>query len=330
MRTGMRVWAAAIAALLLGVGAAQAQDCGLKQYDSLTMEVYPDRLLLPVTLGTVPKKMILRLEDAVNGMDAAAASALDLRITSIPPNIHFHRGGEEITRIAHVPEMHFGRQTMKNVEFLMVRAGHYDDEAVGDLGTQMFQKVDYELDIAGAKFNLFSPDHCPGKTVYWTKTPFAELPLKPSPELTYIRTEMMLDDHPVTVALSTVGRSRIGMNAMRRLFNVDENSPELTVVGQDLLGHKTYRYAFKTLTAGGLTINNPAIMVYDEEPRPGCNDKLHFAMPEPSAFHTSDRPQLARCFGGDDAVLGLSVLSKLHIYVSGQEKKLYLTSAEAK
>ena len=32
---------------------------------------------------------------------------------------------------------------------------------------------------------------------------------------------------------------------------------------------------------------------------------------------------------GDDLVLGLSVLKKLHLYVSSKEKLLYLTSADA-
>lgn len=141
----------------------------------------------------------------------------------------------------------------------------------------------------------------------------------------------MLDGHPVMVAFSTVGRSRIGMNAMRALFNVDETSPDLVAVSQDLLGHKLYKYPFKTLTADGLTVTNPDILVYDEQPKAQCNDKLHFAFPEPSQqVHSTERARLTQCFGGDDAVLGLSVLRKLHLYVSSKENVMYLTSAEAK
>ena len=47
-------------------------------------------------------------------------------------------------------------------------------------------------------------------------------------------------------------------------------------------------------------------------------------------MHSTDQPRLARCFGGNDAMLGLSVLSKLHLYVSNKEKMLYLTGADAK
>jgi hypothetical protein len=326
----MRIWMAAIAVLALGAGAAQAQNCGLKQYDSLPMEVSPNRLLLPVTFGTVPKKMVFRLDSAANGITADSAEALDMRFTSMPPHLIFHRDGREITRIAHASEVHLGRQTLNGMEFLVFPPEGHPDEVVGDIGTHMFENADMELDIGGGKLNLFSPDHCPGQTVYWTKTGFAQVPLKPAGEMGFVRAEVMLDGHPVTVALSTVGRSRIGMNAMRRIFNVDETSPDLVPVDQDLLGRKFYRYAFKTLTADGLTINNPAILVYDEEPRPECNDKLHFAFPDQTPLHSTDQVRLARCFGGDDAVLGLSVLSELHLYVSTKEKILYLTSAGAK
>ena len=321
---------AVIAVLALGAAEARAQDCALKQYDSLPMEVYPDHLLLPVTLGTMPGKLLFRMSDAASGLDGDTVAKLDPHITSMPPNVRFHRDGQEITRIAHVPEVHLGRQTLKDMEFLVLRPGRYSDGVVGDLGTHLFEKLDFELDMAGAKFNIFSADHCPGKVVYWTQTGFARLPLKSNKDMGYVRAEVMLDGHPVTVAFSTVGQSRIGMNTMRRLFDVDETSPDLVAVDQDLLGHKLYRYPFKALTADGLTVSNPAVLVYDEEPRPGCNDKVHFKVPAQTPLHTTDQPRLARCFGGNDAVLGLSVLSKLHIYVAGKENMMYLTSAGAK
>jgi hypothetical protein len=327
---GMRIWVAVFALLALGAGAARAQDCAVKQYDSLPMEVSPERLLLPVTFGTAPKQMVFRLDNAANTIAADAADELGMHFTSMPPHLIFHDNlGREVTRIAHASEVHLGRQTLNGLDFLVYPPLGHPASVIGNIGTHMFSNADIELDIAGGKLNLFSPDHCPGKTVYWTKTGFAQVPLKPTDEMGFVRAEMLLDDRLVTVSLSTVGTSRIGMNAMRRVFNLDENSPDLIQVGQDLMGRKIYRYPFKTLTADGLTVNNPAITVFEEEPRPECKDKLHLQFPEPTV-HSTEQPRLARCFGGDDVVLGLSVLSKLHLYISGKEKILYLTSAEAK
>ena len=330
----MRIWPAAIAAVMLSAGtagAAEAQNCALKQYDSLPLEVYPDRLLLPVSFGNTPEKLVFRMDGAGSGLNTDTAKAMDLYVTSIPPNVHVRRDGEDITRIAHVPDFHLGHQTLKEMEFLMVRPGRYTGDVVGDMGTMLFEKVDFELDLKAGKLNLFSNDRCPGAAVYWTQTGFAKLPLKPSKETGFIRAEVMLDGQPLNVAFSTQGRSRIGMNAMRRIFHVDETSPDLVAVNEDLLGHKIYRYPFKTLTADGLTVTNPDIVVFGEDERPECNDKLHFKMPTPEEqVHSTIQPRLAQCFGGDDAVIGLSVLKKLHLFVSIKEKMMYLTSADAK
>ena len=321
-------WFMAAGALLLAGASAQAQDCALKQIESIPMEVYPDHLLLPVAFGTVPEKLVFRMEDAGSGIDGDIVGKLDLHITSMPPNVHFFRDGQDIRSVAHVRDMHLGRLTIGDMEFLKLKSGRYPDGVAGDLGTQMFEKVDLELDIAGGKFNLFALDHCPGKVVYWTKN-YAQLPLKPARDFGYLRAELMLDGQPLTVSFSTVGRSRIGMDAMRRLFNVDETSPQLTAVGQDLLGHKTYRFPFKALTADGLTVSNPDILVYDEAPRPECKEATHFSEPE-NTLHSTDQPRLTRNFGCNDAVLGLSVLSKLHLYISRKENLLYISAAGAK
>jgi len=314
--------------LLLAGGTARADDCSLKQIESLPMEVYPDHLLLPVSFGPTPEKLVFRMENAGSGIAGDVADKLDLHVTSMPPNIHVNRDGEDIRRIAHVRDMHLGRLTIGDMEFLMLKPGRYPNGVAGDLGTQLFEKVDLELDIAGGKFNLFALDHCPGKVVYWTKD-YAQVPLKPARDLEYLRAELKLDGQPLTVSFSTAGRSRIGMDAMRRLFNIDETSPQLTAVGQDLLGHKTYRFAFKTLTADGLIVNNPDIVVFDEPPKPECKEAPHFTDPE-TTVHSTEQPRLTRNFGCTDAVLGLSVLSKLRIYVSRKENLLYVSAAGAK
>ena len=329
----MREWMMAAAALLLGTLTAQAQgapkNCTLKQLESIPMEVYPDHLLLPVSFGATPEKLAFRMENAESGLNGDIVDKLDLHITSMPPNVHIKRNGEDLTRIAHVRDLHLGRMTINDMEFLALRPGSYGGEVAGDLGTRLFEKVDLELDIAGGKFNLFSSDHCPGNVVYWTKN-YAELPLKRD-RFSFLRADVSLDGRPLTVSFSTVGRSRIGMDAMRRLFNIDETSPQLVAIGQDLLGHKTYRFPFKSLTAAGLTVNNPDIVVYDEAPRPECKSAVHFTDPDPdNLVHSTMQPRLTENFGCNDAVLGLSVLSKLRIYVSRQENLLYISAAGAK
>src|SRR5689334_4065043 len=111
----MRIGSAAIAAVMLSVGAqgasaAEAQNCALKQYDSIALEVYPNRLLLPVSFGATPEKLVFRMDGAGSGLNSDVAKAMDFYVTSIPPNVTVRRDGEDITRIAHVKDFHLGHQ----------------------------------------------------------------------------------------------------------------------------------------------------------------------------------------------------------------------------
>jgi hypothetical protein len=308
-------------------GAAQAADCALKQYDSIDMMVASDHVSIPVLFGDNRKQMVFQLGSAMNAIPQKDAEELGLRIRSIDTGMSVNVNGHKITRRG-VADTKIGRNTVEDMEFLLIPPeipGLYNTR----IGTALLSKMDFELDMAQGKLNLFSPDHCPGNVVYWTKTGFAQLPLK-AQEMGFLRTEVVLDGKPITVALNTAGPSRIGMNAMRGLFGVDETSSQMIAAEPDEFGRKTYRFPFKTLTADGLTIANPAIRVYEEKPEPGCNDKLHVKFPDPPPLHSTEGAMAVRCFGGGDAILGMSVLGKLHLYFSTKEKLVYITGAGAR
>ena len=119
------------------------------------------------------------------------------------------------------------------------------------------------------------------------------------------------------------------MNAMRRIFGVDENSPALIKIGKDERGRKLFRYPFKTLVADTLTVSAPDIRVVEEAPARGCSGYQTLNFPDPPPLHSTEQTQLATCTGGGDVELGYSVLSKLHMYFALKEKQLYLTAANA-
>ncbi|MBA2588107.1 MAG: hypothetical protein H0U98_05715 [Alphaproteobacteria bacterium] len=192
----------------------------------------------------------------------------------------------------------------------------------------MFEQLDFELDIAQHKLNVFSTDHCPEKVVYWTKTGFAELPLRR--EGTSLMTSMSLDDKPLRVTLHTHAGSVIGMNTVRELFKLDENSPGMTLAKTSPDGQKYYHYPFKTLTVDALTIGNPNILIRDEAPTQTCNNRPQIREMNAPMGHASEKPMVyVTCFK-PDLLIGLSVLSKLHIYFSSKEKMIYATGAGAR
>src|SRR3982751_5279403 len=148
----MRKWIMGLA-MVLAAAPAQAQtpsqNCVLRQIESLPLEVYPDHLVLPVSFGTVPEKLVFLMQNSGSGIDGALADKMEIHVTSMPPNVNITRQGQEILRIAHVRDVHLGRLTIGDMEFLVMKPGTYPSELAGDLGTQLFAKVDLELDVAG-------------------------------------------------------------------------------------------------------------------------------------------------------------------------------------
>ena len=313
---------------LFASGSAQAADCPLTMLGSVDLQVSPDRLLVPMTFGTVEKTFSLDIGSAFNAITQEAAEQAGFHLRSLDPNIKINVLGQKVVRTGNSPKFRMGTLPGDDVEFAILPQRLGDGAVSGSLGNRLFDRLDFELDIAQHKLNVFSPDHCPEKVVYWTKTGFAELPFRREGPL--YMANMMLDDKPVHVTLSTSGGSVIGMSTVRELFKLDENSPGMTLVSTSPNGQKYYRYPFKSLTVDALTIGNPNILIYGEEAGAACNNRPRIKDTGAALGHvTDDRAQeYVTCFG-PDLQIGLSVLSKLHVYFSSKEKLMYATGAGA-
>ena len=317
----MRTLATMLALCALLTGAAQAQDCQLKMYDSMDLDVATNHVLVPVTLGDAHKKFALKIGNALNGISQDTVSELGLSVRSIDPNVRVVRDQVQISKLTRVSQFQLGKIPLNNMEFIVLPPEANRDGFAGDIGVRILSKADFELDIAGEKFNLFSQDHCPGKVVYWKNSGVAQIPFVWQ-DTGYARPVMQLDGRPVRVSFDPNGHSQIGMNAMRRAFGLDENATGLTPVGTDERGRKLFHYPFKALVADGLTISAPDIRVVDEPPGKDCSGHQTMNFPDPPPLHSTEQPQLATCTGGGDVELGYSVLSKLHMYFSLKEKTL--------
>jgi hypothetical protein len=325
MEKTMRITLLAAGFLALTAAAAGAQDCHLQQYASISFTRTEHGLVLPVKIGDTKRDLVFDLGDASNALNSTTAHDLGLRITTLASNVHVHRGRTDIHYTTRAPRVIIDGNGFDNVDFLVLPVGAEGD-APGAIGTRLLEHADIELDMAGGKLNLFSDSHCPGQAVYWTSTGFVKVPLEID-EHDYIRLTLQLDGKPVNFALNTEGGSVIGMNAMRRIFSLDASSPGMTLDHTAPNGVKYYRYTFQKLETDGLAINHPAILVRDEPDRPGCITGQHLiptmGQAQIDALHSTS------CYGQADGTLGLSVLSKLHLYVSKKEKLLYVTGAGA-
>jgi hypothetical protein len=311
-------------------------DCRLEKRDSFDLKVTPEAISTSVSLNGVTKTLNLALPDTENVLTDDTVSELGLSPrTPPPPQLVVQYGKISLTRRVQVTDVRLGNTVIKGADFWVGSKRLYPEGAAGQLGKLAFWPMDLDLDFAHGKLNLFNPDHCPGNVVYWTAQanaatiPFSNLPYGP------MATTMMLDGVKLTVRLAMPGPSMIGMNFVRGVFGLETDSPGMTKVKAEDIGlslsetggRSIYSYPFKTLSVGGLTINHPAIYIYDQDHNNvRCDSKTY------RDAYVKDRFDLllaAKCYGDKDLSLGLSTLSKLHIYASTKENLLYITPADA-
>jgi hypothetical protein len=195
------------------------------------------------------------------------------------------------------------------------------DGVAGILGTGLLQHFDVELDFANAKMNLYSPQHCAGKVVYWSDQ-YAVVPLEVNALTGEIMVPATLDGGPLTVTLATdPGRSFMSMSIAAKVAAFSTQSPALTRVTHfDPYERNWYSYPFKTLSLGGIGLSNPPIDLFSDD---YCTQvKLHGPIFMPTA---KDAYMLCK----SDAVIELAELKHLHLYFAFGEKKLYVTAAGA-
>jgi len=188
----------------------------------------------------------------------------------------------------------------------------------GILGPDMLEKFDADFDFGGNKLNLLSQDHCAGKVVYWNAPAVAVVPY--TRDSGHISFPMTLDGKRVRAILDTgATRTDLNLTVARRAFSINPSAPDVEKVGE-LKGTSytadVYRKRFRELAVDGVTVTNPVITLLPDmitttsEPRPTG-----------SLIREVDTglPQL---------ILGMSVLSKLHVYIASKERKLYITAAD--
>ena len=322
----MRTLAGMVMLLGLGLSSAQAANCQLKMLGSVDLEVTadPDQVLVPVTFGELQKKFALDIGASFNVMDEENARQARFRIRSLDPNIPLHAMGQKVQRLGFSPKFRVGSLPGEDVEFALLPEQMPYKHLAGILGMRLFERLDFELDIAQRKLNIFSPDHCPHKVVYWTKAGFAELPFRRDGIAN--SSQVTLDGKPLRATFSTFQNTTIGMNTARQLFGLDENSPGMVLFKTMPDGEKYYRYPFKGLALESLTVNNPNIYIRDAAPE-ACSNRPKLQDTDAPQGHASEKPVIeVTCFGSD-ITIGISVMSKLHAYFSSGERLIYLTAA---
>ncbi|HEY7978608.1 MAG TPA: aspartyl protease family protein [Rhizomicrobium sp.] len=324
-----------IAALSVA-GPAQAEDCKLQSVASLDATRTPDGLLaVPVSMGSERVNMLLDTGAERGVIDISVTQKMGLTPLKIsaPPPIFNVRGapflsmvqfsqpdfyladGTQLDHFVKIPVVTLGASNVEAAKFLLARFDEKDTPGIrGILGNNLLRNFDVEIDPAAGKVNLFSPDHCEGKVVYWAPA-YADLPIHVGAS-GQVAFTMTLDGHDVETILDTgAAHTTLNLRLAQQLFGIDVKSPSVERVSGEN-GVPIYRTRFQMLTAGGLAIKNPYIYL-----APDQIAQRQMAKAMDDGFSGSAVSGAARL------ILGMDALSHLHFYIAYKERKLYLTGS---
>ena len=317
-----------LAALLLSTAntgpAVAGAACGPLQIIT-SLDVKPDGAGRPMITAIVNDKPVALLVDtggALSSLTKRAVRELNLQTSASRIELRNIAGGAENLE-ARLPSILLGGLRLEGPYFMVLPGQEEGGPEIGTfgglLGSEMLRNVDFDFDFAANKVNLISQDHCAGNVVYWPATTVAVVPFTFGP-MGHITFRMELDGRRVNAMLDTGASNTIlNLDIARRTFRVDVNAPDVEKVGEIGWGQTgVYRKRFKTISFEGVTVTNPVITMY-----PDLMGGSSLGEQRTGSLIRETRSGLP------DMILGMSVLSEMHVYIASKERKLYITAANA-
>jgi predicted aspartyl protease len=275
-----------------------ATDCRLRLYATLPIDASAhDHSLVPIVLEGHEKEFVVDTGSPMSMIKAGVVDELGLSRHRVIGLDSYVGSGREIKERAVVPDCLLGRMRGRDLDVRILPDNELEPSAAGILGADILRNYDIEFDFAANRMNIYSPDHCRGKVIYWTHDPYAAIRFDILPgyhivipvELDGVQMRAMIDTGaPFAMMLTDTARSK---------FSWDTDPPELRREGG---AHSDYVYPFKMLSLGPASIHAPTV-------------------------HMRDRFLV----NGADLLLGLAALRAFHIYISYEERTIFLTTASA-
>ncbi|HEV2674041.1 MAG TPA: aspartyl protease family protein [Aliidongia sp.] len=301
-----------------------ATDCTLKLLASIPAEVTRyNTLVVDVKINDVPVKIRVDTGGVASMVSKKFAERLGMPIEEMP-SVLFGLTGKAINQKTRVTTLKMGEAVSRNADFAVMPSGGdgTDGEPVGLFGTDYLQNYDVEFDFAGGKMNLFSPEHCADRVVYWAPEFFK----------TKIRYQVGGILHTPLINIAIDGKNMLGIidtgapsNMMRMAsaedrFDLSFGSIDTPKVGKayGIEGVKLDRYehVFQSMTFGDLTLHNTKIEIAP------INSAAHV---EKIGSHLKESPE-----DEPDVYVGMNFLTKLHLFISYSENAIYYTIAPPK
>jgi hypothetical protein len=295
--------------------APQSGDCRLKQLASIDLKI-GTLVLVPVVLDGAPAFMGLNTSLPISTIYQQAAAEMKFAIGKAPPPFSDAPG------LVSIESLSLGSYDIGKVRLLVFKGAAISmpglPPSIGSIALPTLFGVDYELDFAHNKLNLFSTNHCPGNVVYWTDKAAAipytidkiGIPVFP----------IELDGKKISAALQVGGsNTRLKTDVSKALYGFDEHSSGIRSDTSDS-GKTVNHYRAMKMTLPGLSVTNADVQLVS-----GLNKKCELS-PDSGPEHSAT---YRYCFGNPPLTLGLDVLRHLRLYFATEEHVLYVTAADA-
>lgn len=279
-------------------------DCHIASLDMRT-EV-SGLVTVPVTIDGVDGRWMVDTGNAISMISSTLVAKLKLKREPLV-NMGVMMGGVPIYESVQVHSLALGPIRSRDSTLSVAPEPILEDDTIGMLAPDIMRNYDIEFDFAGGKFNILSPDHCPGQVAYWTRGAYTRIPMTLD-SAGHITIPVVLDGKTLKAVVDTGAQgSAMSLSLVEQLYGLDEHDPRLQSLGKSTINGLAetliYRYPFHSLTFEGVQIADPDIAIFKDT---GLGNEA---------------PEL---------LLGIETLRRLHLYIAYKEGALYLTPAEAR
>lgn len=305
---------------------AHAEACRLLRYASFDILGSGASVVqIPVTVNGSEEHFLLDTAGVTSTISSNVVDALHLTLRRLSQYTEVYAAdGSVMNHYVSVDKLGIGGASVSDVKLLVLpehsQAG--TDALQGTLGPDLLRNFDLDFDFAAGKLNLISPDHCKGQVVYWASA-YATLPFSMKFGNEHIEIPVTLDGHEFTAVVDTgASRTLLLADAARNYFGLEPGGPGTELVpGTSDKSLLRYRHRFTALSLNGVLVKNPMIGILPNEEEKSFW-RRHDSKSERDPIYGLE-------FNPKPIILGMDVLSKLHLYIAYGEKTLYVTAADA-
>lgn len=279
-----------------------AEGCHVGRYGTLPVEVIGERATTVVKINGQDTRFVLDTGAFFNLMSKANASALGLKLQSLPFDFRISGiGGSAGAEFAKVKEFGVLDTTLKRIDFIVGGT----DVGYGLLGANLLDMADVELDLAHGKLTLFQVDHCEKTSLaYWSKdNNYFLADLEPADSQLDRRTfvNVMIGDKRVRALLDSGAPATLLTRRAAEHAGIDLNAPGVKT------GHRTYGVGAETVKTWIVPIDSFSV----------GTETIHHSQMLVIDGNIGNRDT--------DMLLGLDFILAHHLFVANSEKKMFFT-----